>query len=181
MKQEIRFCTSPDGVNIAFATVGKGPVLVKAANWLGHLEYEWESPVWRHFLKELSKHHTLVRYDERGCGLSDWDVKEFSFNAWVNDLETVVDTLNLDQFPLLGISQGGSVAITYAVKHPEKVSHLILYGAYAQGRLRRSFSPNEAEQHRALTTLIKIGWGQDNPAFRQVFGNLFMPDASTEL
>jgi serine/threonine protein kinase/TolB-like protein/Tfp pilus assembly protein PilF len=181
MKQEIRFCISSDGVQIAFATIGNGPVLVKAANWLSHLEYEWESPVWHHWIKELSRYHTLVRYDERGCGLSDWRVKDFSFNSWVKDLEAVVNTLNLDHFPLLGISQGGPVAISYAIMHPEKVSHLILYGAYAQGRILRNFSTHEAEQHRALTTLIKTGWGQDNPAFRHIFANLFMPDASSEL
>ncbi len=181
MKQEIRFCTSPDGVKIAYATIGNGPVLIKAANWLSHLEYDWQSPVWQHWIKGLSRYHTLIRYDERGCGLSDWNIDYFSFDSWVKDLETVVDTLNLNNFPLLGISQGGPVAITYAIRYPEKVSHLILYGSYAQGRTIRNFQPNEAEQHHALTTLIKVGWGQDNPAFRQVFANLFMPEASAEL
>ena len=181
MKQDIRFCATPDGVKLAYAKSGTGPVLVKAANWLSHLEYELESPVWRHWIRELSKHHTLVRYDERGCGLSDWSVEDFSVETWVTDLETVVDKLKLDRFPLLGISQGGPVAITYAVKHPERVSHLILYGSYAQGRSRRNFLQDEADKHLALSTIIKVGWGQANPAFRKLFGNLFMPDASPEL
>ena len=180
MEQEIRFCTARDGVRIAYATAGSGPPLVKAANWLTHLEYDWDSPVWRHWLAEMVGRHRLVRYDERGCGLSDWEVEDFSFCAWVQDLETVVDTVGLDHFALLGISQGGGVAIDYAVRHPEKVSHLVLYGAYAQGRARRQASPDEAEQHQALKTLAKIGWGLENPAFRQVFSNLFMPEASGE-
>src|SRR5258708_33488181 len=125
MDQQIRFGTSPDGVGIAYATVGKGPPLVKAANWLSHLEFDWDSPVWRHWLKELSRDHMLVRYDERGCGLSDWNVEEFSVDAWVRDLETVVDAVGVTRFPILGISQGGPVAISYAVRHPDRVSHLI--------------------------------------------------------
>ena len=180
MEQEIRFCTARDGVRIAYATSGNGPPLVKAANWLTHLDYDWDSPVWRHWLEEMSRRHTLIRYDERGCGLSDWEAEDFSFNAWVRDLETVVDTVGLDRFALLGISQGGAVAIDYAVRHPEKVSQLVLYGSYAQGRLRRQLSEDEAAQHQALMTLARIGWGQENPAFRQVFSNLFMPEATVE-
>ena len=180
MEQQIRFCTAHDGVRLAYATSGSGPPLVKAANWLTHAEYDWESPVWRHWLREMSQRHTLVRYDERGCGLSDWEVEDFSFKAWVDDLETVVDAAGLDRFALLGISQGGGVAIDYAVRHPEKVSHLILYGAYAQGRAHRASSPDEQEQHQALMTLARLGWRRENPAFRQVFSNLFMPEATAE-
>ena len=180
-EQQIRFCTVPDGVQIAYATVGAGPVLVKAANWLSHLEFDWNSPVWRHWLTGLSAHHTLVRYDERGCGLSDWEVDDFSLEAWVRDLETVVDMLGLERFPLLGISQGGPVAIAYAVRHPEKVSHLILYGSYACGLLRkRSPTAAQLEELETLLQLIKVGWGQDNPAFRQVFTTFFMPEATAE-
>ena len=180
MEQEIRFCTARDGVRIAYATSGNGPVLVKAANWLTNLDYDWDSPVWRHWLGEMTRRHTLIRYDERGCGLSDWEVEDFSFDAWVRDLETVVETRGLDRFALLGISQGGAVAIDYAVRHPEKVSQLVLYGAYALGRLRRPLSADEAEQHQALMTLARIGWGKENPAFRQVFSHLFMPEATPE-
>jgi hypothetical protein len=137
-KQEIRFAMAPGGVQIAYATSGGGPPLVKAANWMSHLEFDWRSPVWRHWLVALSEQRTLVRYDERGCGLSDWEAEDFSLDAWVRDLETVVDTLGLERFPLLGISQGGPVAVAYAVRHPEKVSHLILYGSCARGRLKRA-------------------------------------------
>ena len=180
MEQDIRFCTAPDGVRIAYATVGKGSPLVKAASWLGHLEFDWNSPVWRHWLNEFSRHHTLVRYDERGCGLSDWEVDDFSLEAWVQDLETVVDTLGLERFPLLGLSQGGPVAVAYAVRHPEKVSHLILVGSYARGWLKRTTKQKHFEQADALLELVKHGWGGNNPAFRQVFTTLFMPEATTE-
>lgn len=180
MEQEIRFCTTPDGVRIAIAISGNGPPLVKAANWLSHLEFDWQSPVWRHWLQGLTKHHTLIRYDERGCGLSDWDVNDFSLAAWVSDLETVVDTVGLDSFPLLGISQGGAVAIEYALRHPERVSHLILYGAFARGALRRHDSSTDPEERRTLLSLIKLGWGRENPAFRQVFTTLFIPEGTPE-
>jgi pimeloyl-ACP methyl ester carboxylesterase/DNA-binding CsgD family transcriptional regulator len=180
MDQQIRFGTSPDGVRIAYATVGKGPPLVKAANWLSHLEFDWDSPVWRHWLKELSGDHTLVRYDERGCGLSDWNVEEFSVDAWVRDLETVVDAVGLTRFPILGISQGGPVAISYAVRHRDRVSHLILYGTYARGRAKRDYQSEQLEVAEVQLKLIKLGWGQDNPAYRQIFTTSFIPDATLE-
>jgi pimeloyl-ACP methyl ester carboxylesterase/DNA-binding CsgD family transcriptional regulator len=179
-RQRIRFCQAPDGVRIALAEVGEGPPLVKAANYLTHLEFDWDSPVWRHWLDALSSGHRLIRYDERGCGLSDWDVVDFSLDAWVTDLETVVDSMHLEHFPLLGISQGGAVAIAYAVRHPERVTRLVLYGAYALGRLRRSTTPEQHQEAVTLLDLIQLGWGQDNPAFRQVFTTLFMPDATPE-
>jgi pimeloyl-ACP methyl ester carboxylesterase/tRNA A-37 threonylcarbamoyl transferase component Bud32 len=177
--QDVRFCPAADGVRIAYATIGEGPPLVKAANWLNHLEFDAQSPVWRHWLRDLSRDHQLVRYDERGCGLSDWDVR-FSFDAWVADLETVVDTLGLERFPLLGISQGGSVAITYAVRHPERVSHLILYGAYGQGWAHRGLSGESLAEYEAHLTLMGQGWGRDNPAYRQLFTSLFMPGATPD-
>lgn len=162
------------------AEVGEGPPLVKVANYLTHLEFDWDSPVWRHWLDALSSRRRLIRYDERGCGLSDWEVEDFSLEAWVTDLETVVDGLHLDRFPLLGISQGGAVAIAYAVKHPERVTGLVLYGAYALGRIRRSTTPEQRREAVTLLDLMRLGWGQDNPAFRQVFTTLFMPDATLE-
>ena len=180
MEQQIRFCTTPDGVRIAYATVGQGPPFVKAANWLSHLEFDWQSPVWRHWLMGLSQHHTLVRYDERGCGLSDWDVEDFSVEAWVQDLETVVDILGLKRFPLLGISHGGPIAIAYAIRHPEKVSHLILCGTYARGRYHRNLTESQLEMLEMLFKMIKLGWGQNNPAFRQVFTSHFIPEGTTE-
>jgi serine/threonine protein kinase/pimeloyl-ACP methyl ester carboxylesterase/tetratricopeptide (TPR) repeat protein len=179
MEQEIHFCTTDDGVRIAYATVGEGPPLVKAANWLSHLEFDWRSPVWRHLLAEFARDHTLIRYDERGNGLSDWNVADLSFDAWVEDLEAVVEAAGVDRFPLLGISQGGAVAIAYAVRHPEKVSHLILYGAYARGWITRD-SEEEIEQRQAQLTLVRLGWGKDNPAFRQLWTTLYAPDATPE-
>src|SRR6266511_4631487 len=129
-EQQIRFCTSSDGVSLAYATVGSGPPLVKTANWLNHLEYDWKSPNWRHLLHGLASDHTLIRYDARGNGLSDWEVEELSLDAWVSDLETVVDAVGVKRFPLLGISQVCAISIAYAVRHPERVSHLILYGGF---------------------------------------------------
>ncbi|HET8835453.1 MAG TPA: alpha/beta fold hydrolase [Gemmatimonadales bacterium] len=180
LQQQIRFCKSVDGVRLAYATAGHGPPLVKAANWMSHLEFDWRSPVWRPFLEGLAARHTVIRYDERGSGLSDWNAPDLSFESWVRDLESVVDVVGLRRFPLLGISQGGPIAIAYAVRHPERVSHLILYGAYARGRLRRDPTPLQLEEARTLLNLIRIGWGRENPAFRQVFTSLFIPDGSFE-
>lgn len=178
MDQTIRFCTAADGVRIAYATSGSGPPLVKAANYLTHLEHDWNGPVWRHWLNELSQHHTLVRYDERGCGLSDWDVANYSIDAWVKDIESVVDALGLERFPLLGISQGASVSIAYAVKHPEKVTHLILFAGYARGRFNRNLTAEEMLQAETMINVIRVGWGMENPAFRQLFSTMLMPDGT---
>jgi len=176
LRQEIRFCTSGDGTRIAYSTVGKGTPLAKTATWLSHIEYEWDSPVWKHWIREISQRHSLVRWDERGCGLSDWAVDELSLDAWVRDQETVIDTLGLDRFALLGISQGGAVAIAYAARHPERVSHLVLCGAYACGWRHRG-DPHEVEARTALLNLTRLGWGQNNAAFRQLFTTRFIPDA----
>ncbi len=179
MKQEIRFCTTTDGVRIAFATAGVGPVMIKAANWLSHLEFEWDSPIWRHWIEELAKDHLVIRYDERGNGLSDWNVDDLSFASWVRDLEAVVEAAGAERFALLGISQGGPVAIEYAVRHPGRVTHLILYGTYARGFARRGASQEELEQRQAMLTLTQHGWGQNNPAFRQIWTTHFMPQATS--
>ncbi len=178
-EQRISFCRAADGVRLAYATVGSGPPLVKTANWMNHLEYDWKSPVWSGFFGALARDRTLVRYDARGNGLSDWNVDKFDFEAFVTDLETVVDAAGLDRFPLLGISQGCAVSIAYAVRHPERVSHLILYGGFARGRRRRG-EVSEGEQSDALEVLMRQGWGQENPAFRQIFTSLFMPGGSAE-
>jgi len=183
--QQIHFCPTPDGVRIAWSRMGAGPVLVKAANWLSHLDLDLRNPVWRHWLEALSDDLTLIRYDERGCGLSDWDIPEekFSFDSWVTDLETVVDAAGLDRFALLGLSQGGPVAIAYAARHPERVTHLVLYGTYATGWDKRDFpqdSELQREERRALVTLTRSGWGRDSPAYRQVFTATFVPDANPE-
>ena len=180
IEQQIRFCTAPDGVRIAYGTSGTGPPLVKPANWLTHVEYDWESPVWRHWLHALSRDHTLVRYDERGSGLSDRDADDLSFDSWVRDLETVVDAAGLERFPLLGISQGCAVAIAYAVRHPERVSRLVLYGGYLQGVLARARSEQDREEARMLTQSMPAYWGRDNPAFRLFFAARFVPEGTQE-
>jgi pimeloyl-ACP methyl ester carboxylesterase len=153
---------------------------VKAANWLSHLGYDWESPVWRHWLDALSHRFRLVRYDERGCGLSDWDIGRFSFGDWVDDLEAVVDAAGLDRFPLLGISQGGPVAIAYAVRHPERVTHLVLLGSFAQGRRKRASTPGELELAEAHVEIVRLGWGHPDPTYRQIFVARFLPEATQE-
>ena len=178
--QKIQFCRAHDGVRIAYAMSGTGPPLVKPANWLTQLEYDWNSPVWRHWLNALGREHTLIRYDERGCGLSDHDVADVSFEAWVRDLEAVADAERLDRFPILGISQGCAVAIAYAVRHPERVSKLVLYGGYAVGRNQWRVLPQQELEAALLRNMMRIGWGLDNPAFRQVWGNLFVPDGTPE-
>jgi len=177
-RQEIRFCSTRDGVRIAWATIGSGYPLVKAANWLNHLDYEWESPVWKHWIAELTKHHRFVRYDERGNGLSDWEVKEMSSEAWAQDLESVVEAAGIDRFALMGISQGGAPAITYAVKHPERVCHLILVGAYSRGFEHRG-NPEALKARQAFETLVRLDWGTKNPAFSFNFADLYVPQNAT--
>jgi pimeloyl-ACP methyl ester carboxylesterase len=159
--------------------VGDGPSLVKAANYLTHLEHDWENPIWRHWIAGLSRHRKLIRYDERGCGLSDRNIQDFTLDAWLQDLEAVVDDAGLERFPLLGLSQGGAVAIAYCVRHPERVSHLILYGAFARGHPVRPDSEFERET-KLIEDVLRLGWGKDSPAFREVFTSLYMPDASSE-
>ena len=149
--------------------------MVKAANWLNHLEYDWQSPIWSQLLHELAARHQLIRYDERGNGLSDWDVDDISFEAFVRDLESVVEAARLDRFALLGISQGCAVSIVYAIRHPERVTHLVLYGGFARGRAKR-----DAEHARTLVSLVEQGWGKENPAFRQFFTSLFFPEGTPE-
>jgi len=178
-QQDIRFCTAPDGVRIAYATSGQGPPIVKTANWLNHLEHDWLNPVWGHMVRDLTRDHTLVRYDQRGNGLSDWEVEDMSFESWVGDLEVVVDAAGLDQFALLGISQGCAVSIAYAVRHPERVTHLVLHGGYAKGA-RIDAPPEVIQKHEATLTLMREGWTQDNPAFRQMFTSMLIPDATNE-
>lgn len=179
--QEIRYFLSRDGVRIAYAIVGQGPPLVWTATFLRHLEFDWQSPIWQHWLETLAGRYTLIRYDERACGLSDWDVGDISFDAWVHDLEDLVDHLGLERFRLLALSQAGAVAIAYAARHPERLSHLILHGAYARGRFhRQDDNPQAAEEAQMLLSLTKLGWGKDNPAFRQVFSMQLMPEVTKE-
>ena len=180
LKQEIHFCRAPDGVQLAYSKVGQGPPLVKTGNWMTHLEYDLESPIWRHLYRELARDHSLLRYDARGHGLSDRTPEDISFDAFVSDLETVIAAARLDRFALLGISQGCAAAVAYAVTHPERVSRLVLYGGYAVGWNRRSQTAGEKEEHAAMLTLMRLGWGKENPAFRQMFTSQFMPGATKE-
>lgn len=179
LRQDVFFCTSGNAVRIAYAKVGAGPPIVKAGNWMNHLEYDWESPIWSHLLRWLASGRELVRYDARGNGLSDWDVQDISFDAFVRDLESVVDAAGLERFALFGASQGCAFSIAYAVKHPERVSKLVLYGGFARGRRVRG-TPVDVEQAEAMLTLMRTGWGQENPAFRQVFTSLFVPGGTRE-
>ena len=178
--QRIRYVQAGDGVRLAWAEAGAGMVLVKAANWMTHLEYDLESPVWRDWIQFFSENFRFVRHDERGCGMTDWRVHDLSSERWLDDLETVVDAAApADPFVLLGISQGAAVCIAYAVKYPERVSHLILYGGYARGAYHRD-DPDKETMYRAMIELVRLGWGSDNPTFRQVFTSRFVPGASDE-
>jgi DNA-binding SARP family transcriptional activator/pimeloyl-ACP methyl ester carboxylesterase len=176
---EVQFCRTSDDVRIAYAIVGDGPPVVWAAHWLSHLAFSWESPIWRHWTEEFAKDYSFVHYDERGNGLSDWDNAEFSVDAFVRDLEAVVDLLGLDRFALIGSSKGGPTSIAYAARHPERVSHLVLYGTFAQGWRKRA-NAAEIERVEAMITLMQQCWAQDNPAVRQFLTSLFLPDATIE-
>ncbi len=178
MRQELRFCTAPDGVRLAYATSGRGEAVVKVGHWMTHLERDWTSPVWRHWVEFLSEEHTLVRYDERGCGLSDREYQSLTLENWVDDLEAVIDAAGVDECTLFGASGGGPVAIAYAARHPGRVTGLVLYGTYSRGRLTRDPTPEACEEAEMLLSLTRLGWGKSNPAFRQVFTTLFLPGGS---
>lgn len=180
-EQRIRFCTAADGVQIAFATMGTGPVLVKPADWVMHIDSDMESPLWRHWIRELSREHTLVRIDRRGSGLSDRRAEDLSFEAWVSDLETVVDTMGLERFPLVGFCQGAAVAIAYAARHPERVTKLVLYAGFAEGRLTRARTQAEIDEATTVLCAVPLMWGGDTkPAFRLFFTEGFIPDGAIE-
>jgi len=173
---EIRFCTAPDGARIAYAMHGRGPPLVRVATWLTHLELDWASPVWRHWLDRLGESHTVLRYDERGCGLSGPGVDELSVDTWVSDLERVIDAAGLERFVLLGVSQGAAIAVAYAARHPGRISDLVLYGGYARGRRLRG----QGAEEEALVAAIRAGWASDEPAYRHLFSMLFLPHGTAE-
>jgi pimeloyl-ACP methyl ester carboxylesterase/DNA-binding CsgD family transcriptional regulator len=180
LRQQIRYVKATDGVQLAWAQSGQGPTLVKAANWLTHLEYEWHSPVWRHWLEFFSAHFRFVRYDERGCGMSSWQPKELTLDQWSADLRSVIDAAQPEgPVILLGISQGAAVCVQYALQHPERVAGMILYGGYARGANRRN-TGMAADAFRAMIDLARVGWGSDNPTFRQVFTSRFIPGGKPE-
>ena len=174
--QQVRFCRSSDGARIAYARHGKGPPLVVTTCWLSHLQYDWESPVWRHFLEDVGAISTTIRYDERGYGLSDWDVEDFSFERRVQDLEAVVDDAGLERFALLGMAQGGQVAIAYAARHPDRVTRLVMHNAY----LAFAANDDDLQMEEAFVQLIKVGWGRPESEFRRVFTSLMIPGATEE-
>lgn len=181
MHQEIQYCTTSDGVRLAYATLGKGSPMVRTSHWLTHIEHDLDSALFRHLLLGFAHDHRLLRYDARGNGLSQRDVDEISFERWVSDLETVVDAAGYDQFALVGLSQGVSFAIAYAVRHPERVSHLILYGGYARGLLHRDGDPEKLKQSLELMCgLVREGWGSEEESHRQFFTSQFMPDSTVE-
>ncbi|NEA53383.1 alpha/beta fold hydrolase [Streptomyces sp. SID13666] len=174
--QEIRFCRAPDGVRLAYATHGQGPPLVIDACWLSHLQFDWQSPVWRHFLKDLGALFTVIRFDERGYGLSDWEIEDYSLEARVADLEAVVEAAGLDRFALVGMSQGGPVAITYTAGRPDRVTRLILSGTWASA----ARTPEDVELLETLVSMIRVGWARPDSLFRRVFTNMLIPGASEE-
>jgi pimeloyl-ACP methyl ester carboxylesterase/DNA-binding CsgD family transcriptional regulator len=178
MQQAIRYLTTGDGARLAWASLGSGPVVVKAANWLSHLEYDLQSPIWRHWYRFFGEHYRLLRYDERGCGMSGGATRELTLDHWQGDLEAVIDAADLHApFALMGISQGAAACIAYAVKHPQRVSKLLLYGAYARGPYERG-DEEAARLYHAIIDIARVGWADQNPVFRQVFTSRFIPEAT---
>lgn len=180
LKQQIRFCTSADGTRIAYAVSGEGPPLVLSANWITHLEYQCRDLLWQPLLATLSQRHTVLRYDARGCGLSDWNAADISFDAWISDFEAVIAAAGMSRFPVMGVCQGGAIAIEYAARHPEQVSHLLLFGAFARGRLKRDGNPQEIEVARLRYDMARVGWATETHAFLQAFASMWQPGGSTE-
>jgi pimeloyl-ACP methyl ester carboxylesterase/DNA-binding CsgD family transcriptional regulator len=176
--QEVRFCRAPDGTRLAYAIHGSGPPLVVASCWLSHLQHDWQSPVWRHFLDDLGTMTTMLRYDERGFGMSDWDVDDFSLAARLSDLETVIDAAGLDRFILMGMSGGSGPALAYAIAHPERISRLILYGTVCGDPVIRNAEELAVED--TYLSMIRVGWAKPDPEFRRVFTTKFIPDATEE-
>ena len=180
LPQKIEYCRTPDGVRLAYSKVGRGPFLLKTANWMNHLELDWEGSVLSHLFNALARNRTLVRYDARGNGLSDWDVETVSLDAWVSDLETVMDAAGIERTDLFAMSQGCAISIAFAVRHPERVSRLILYGGFARGAYRRAKDEAELQKAKALATLIRTGWGDDSPVYRQLFSSMFLPGGTPD-
>jgi DNA-binding winged helix-turn-helix (wHTH) protein/alpha-beta hydrolase superfamily lysophospholipase len=180
LRQEVTFCRAPDGTRLAMAAVGNGPVLVKTGSWFNHLEFDWESPVFSHFLHDLARHSRLVRFDARGTGLSDWDIGEApTFEDMVSDLETVVDAMALEEFSLYCMCQGAAIGISYAARHPQRVRKLVLVGGYAQGRNKRG-TESDARQAEAMMTMMRLGWGDEHSAFKQAFSSIYVPKGTPE-
>jgi pimeloyl-ACP methyl ester carboxylesterase/DNA-binding CsgD family transcriptional regulator len=178
--QQVRFCTSRDGTRIAYASCGDGPALVWAPHWIHHLRFDWESPIWRPWLELLTRRHTLTYYDWRGCGLSDRDGVTFAADRYLEDFEAVVDAAGIDRFVLVGMGQGTRLGMSYAVRHPGRVSHLVLFGASACGRVARGPAPEQAAEEETMLKAVELGWHADNPAYRRFFTSWHLPDATAE-
>jgi pimeloyl-ACP methyl ester carboxylesterase/DNA-binding CsgD family transcriptional regulator len=180
MGQQVRFCTSFDGMRIAYASDGAGPPLVRTTFYLNHLELDWRCPVWKPYLEELTQRNTLLRHDMRGFGLSYDESPQQSLEAWVHDFEAVVDAAGLERFPIIGMCHGGAIAVEYAARHPERVTHLVLLGGYVRGALRRARNPEEYAARELMLKTVELGWGEDNEAFNQVWPTLLQPSSTLE-
>lgn len=180
VKQQIQYCTTTDGVRIAYAVTGAGTPIIRTSHWLTHLQHDFTSPVWKHVMLGLARNHQLVRYDPRGEGMSQREVADISFEGWMKDLEAVADATGFERFALFGCSQGAAPAVAYAVRHPQRVSHLILYGGFARGRLMRGHGKEMEDELALATTLIRKGWGQRHAAHRQWFASTFLPEGSAD-
>jgi pimeloyl-ACP methyl ester carboxylesterase/DNA-binding CsgD family transcriptional regulator len=179
LRQRIQYVTASDGLRLAWADAGSGPPLVKAANWMTHLEDEWESPVWQHWMRFFAEHFRFVRYDERGCGMSGWNGSDLTIDRWIGDLGAVIEAARpAGPVTLVGISQGAATCVRYAVEHPERVARLVLYGGYARGWAHRD--QNVERTYQAMVDLVRAGWGKENPTFRQLFTSRFIPGGTSE-
>jgi pimeloyl-ACP methyl ester carboxylesterase/DNA-binding CsgD family transcriptional regulator len=178
--QQIRFCTSRDGTRIAYATCGQGPPLLWIGHWIRHLEFDWDSPIWRPWLELLTRRHTLIRYDWRGCGLSDRNGVKFSMEKYIEDCEAVADAAGLKSFILFAMAGGTTMAVPYAVRHRERVSHLVLYGSQTRGRLARDLTQRQIDEAETTLKVIELGWPNETAAYGQFFTTLHTPDATTE-
>jgi len=180
LRQRVRYLRTADGVQLAWAEVGAGPRMIKAANWLSHLEHELESPVWGHWIRFFSGHFRFLRWDERGCGMTDRDVEDLSLDRFLEDIDAVAVASGAGEpFALLGISSGAAICAAYAARHPERVSRLVLYGGYARGWAARGDASGE-RQYAAMLELMRLGWGKENPVFRQIFTSRFIPGGSEQ-
>lgn len=180
MHQEIQYCTTSDGVRLAYSVIGKGTPIVRTPHWFAHLEYDLKGPIFRHQILGLAHHHSLLRYDARGLGLSQREVKEISFDRAVGDLETVVDRAGLERFTLIGLSQGAAVAVSYASRHPERLTHLIIYGGFARGLLHGENPEKQRQKLELNRALVREGWGSDQDSYREFFTSQFIPDGNID-
>jgi pimeloyl-ACP methyl ester carboxylesterase/DNA-binding CsgD family transcriptional regulator len=179
--QQIRFCASRDGTRLAYATSGAGSPLVWVQHWVHHLKFDWESPVWQPWLSMFSRRNTLVRYDWRGCGLSDRDGVEFSLEKFAEDLDAVIAAAGFERFVLFGMGGvGGAISTIYAARHSERISQLILHGSYARGKMAGNPTPAQRDEAQARLKVYELGWPNETPGYGQFFTSLHIPDATPD-